>query len=119
MEEVKDIIERWADVSRRENAVSIKIDVTYDPSTPPSLLAQLANDEDERVRHGVADNPHTPPETLARLAKDKSEHVRWRIGRNTSTHPHLKPIVRRCWVGCSHWRPHYDGHIRPYHWRAY
>lgn len=46
------------------------------PSTPPEILAKLANDKNEWVREEVASNKLTPPEILAKLADDDSKSVR-------------------------------------------
>lgn len=55
-----------------------------DRSTPPEVLAQLANDEDKEVRGWVANNPNTSAEVLAHLASDDSWQVRAWVAGNSN-----------------------------------
>jgi len=63
--------------------------VAHDPSTPPEVLAQLAQDEVAGVRAHVAENPSTPPEVLGQLAEDEDDVVRGTVAENPSTPPEV------------------------------
>lgn len=55
------------------------------PSTPLSVLMQLANDEIDNVRRRVGENLNTPIEILNTLARDESYEVRIAVGENPNT----------------------------------
>lgn len=63
------------------------------PSTPSEVLANLAEDDDEVVRVGVAYNPTTSPEVLLRLAGDADWSVRLAVVRNPRTPPEAYTIL--------------------------
>lgn len=73
----------------------------------PKELAQLANDEDEDVRAGVAENSNTPAGVLAQLANDEDAFVKRHVGSNPSTPAEVlaqlandaDKYVRRCVAG--------------------
>jgi hypothetical protein len=44
--------------------------IARNPNTPAALLAQLAEEEDYRLRYAVAQNPSAPTAVLAQLAED-------------------------------------------------
>ena len=58
-----------------------------DVATPPDRLADLAKDENPRVRLLVACNASTPAGALAVLSKDPDEHVRSSVAFGESTPP--------------------------------
>lgn len=76
----------------------VPVDLGGNPSTPPHLLAMLADHENKWTRIDVQQNPSTPERTLRRLAVSADDEVRLRVGLNPST-PHdvvasLKPAQR-------------------------
>jgi len=56
--------------------------LALDPSTPPEVLKQLAEDENVKVRAWVSENPSTPPEVLRQLAQDGASWVRMEVAEN-------------------------------------
>jgi len=62
-----------------------------DPSTPPSILRELASDASPRVREAVASNPATPADALQMLVADHKPAVSWAVAMNPS--PLARPIA--------------------------
>lgn len=56
--------------------------VAENPSTPPTILEELAYNPDSEVREAVADNPNTPSDTLWCLACDENPDVRYAMAEN-------------------------------------
>ena len=54
-------------------------------TSDPSVLAKLADNEDYRIRAGVASNENTSAEILARLAEDEDDFVREMVAYNENT----------------------------------
>lgn len=57
--------------------------------TPPEILQQLANSDNEYIRESVANNPNTLPETLKQLADDDLDFVR----ETAVSNPNIQPEV--------------------------
>jgi hypothetical protein len=53
--------------------------------TPVDILVQLSQDENWRVRLGVAENPNCPVEVLVRLSQDEYWMVPKRVAWNPNT----------------------------------
>lgn len=62
-----------------------KLDFARNPSTPPEILEELANDENMIVRTKVANNPNTSAFTLDKLVTDEDCVVRLRAAANLNT----------------------------------
>ena len=87
------------------------------PATPARVLAQLARDDNWRVREAVAANPHTDPSILQTLSNDPDRDVRGQLAAHARApagvvdalaadpddtvrhialrHPALSPAIRR------------------------
>ncbi|MFA5228546.1 MAG: hypothetical protein WC446_02190 [Candidatus Paceibacterota bacterium] len=77
----KELIERAkkkAEEIRGDDERIQKEDSTY-------VLRELSKDEDEYVRHRVAENPNAPTDILKKLSEDESEYVRCRVAENPNT----------------------------------
>lgn len=61
-----------------------KLGVAGNPSCPPELLYELAQDEAETIREAVAENPSCPVDLLRRLAEDEYWSVRATVALNPS-----------------------------------
>jgi hypothetical protein len=62
---------------------SIRATVARNPSTPPDVLAHLADEEQlELVRADAASNRYTPERALLALARDPAEYLRLRVAAN-------------------------------------
>ena len=59
--------------------------VAWDESTPASVLAQLATNQNWIPRTYVAGNPSTPPDALRQLATDDDRYVRLHVAQNPQT----------------------------------
>lgn len=64
----------------------VRIQVAYEPSTPPDILRLLAGDRrSTKVRCAVAANPNAAASLLVSLARDKDEDVRRAVALNRAT----------------------------------
>ena len=59
------------------------------PTTPPTLLADLGNHGHVSVRLAVAEHPHTPPEVRQQLSRDPE----WSVRHHLLMHPDLEQSV--------------------------
>ena len=68
--------------------------VAANTSTPPEVLAELANDEERSVRENVAENIATTPSVLRALAGDqRSGNTRTSRGKS----PQHREKRSQCW----------------------
>ena len=58
--------------------------IAADPSTPPSMLNQLASHPYEDVRLALAENPNAPLDVLYILTSDEQVDVRYGLAENTN-----------------------------------
>ena len=84
--------ERLAELINNEPFFWVRYAVAGNPSTPSSVLEDLADDTTGNggVRHAAAANPNTPPEVLARILKEggwADETTRYCLAKNPSTPP--------------------------------
>lgn len=70
-----------------------KVSTAGDVSTPPEVLAVLADDEDERVRREVAANPSNLIDVLDRLSSDSDWKTRWEVAGNSTTPGHVLAVL--------------------------
>lgn len=55
--------------------IGIRVNITYNPLTPPYILDKLSNDKDATVRFCVAQNCRAFISTLEKLSKDRDNWV--------------------------------------------
>ena len=83
-------MKRWIRCSRSDADERRKREkLAKNPSTPPEVLAKLANDKGKYVRQEVAKNPSTPPEVLAKLANDEVKFIRDEVRDNPNAPSYL------------------------------
>ena len=63
------------------------------PITKPSLLVELSEHSNERVRSAVAENPSTPADELVKLSADSSSEVRQSVCDNPNTPPFVLELL--------------------------
>ena len=86
---LKFISQEVAVVITSQGGPNTRYKASIDPSTPPEILANLAEDPSGGVRQNVARNPSTPPELLIKLADDEYYGMREIVAGNPSTPPEL------------------------------
>jgi hypothetical protein len=59
-----------------------KIEMAWDPNTPPTVLERLSKDLEADVLYGVAGNRNSTPEILSRLANYSDWTVKCQVARN-------------------------------------
>lgn len=80
-EVLEEVVGRDCAPSVRQQLVSA---VAANPAAAPGLLARLAGDDDQVVRHAAAQNPGTPSSVLAVLGADPVDWVRVAAAANPS-----------------------------------
>ena len=73
---------RAAVTNIHDESAEVKYGLIYNPSTRPSVLAELAKDPNVTVRVAVANQPNTPVDTLISMLDDKASGVRYSVASN-------------------------------------
>jgi len=80
LDALADLVERYSYLTARDETVRARCEVilwsvAHNTSTPPEILAQLANNRYDAVKERVANNPNTPIEVLLILMVDDSSWI--------------------------------------------
>lgn len=79
--------------SMSTKSLKLRMAAAASNETPPTALAELANDQDKEVRRLAARNRATPLKSLAVLAQDQDKDVRLGVAENRTIGPEILALL--------------------------